>query len=94
MCVCVCIVSFLYSLYTADLPDLVVVPTTVNTPVFLAFQIECLSNQPDSSPTAQYVNGAGLERDDRFELIRPDNRRLIINAPYGLSKVYNGLSIR
>ncbi|KAA3677858.1 uncharacterized protein DEA37_0013843 [Paragonimus westermani] len=74
--------------------DLVMRPDVIYQPVFSPFQIECISERPGVSPGAELSNGAPIETDNRFQLIRPDPQRLIISAPFGLSNVYNGYRIR
>ncbi|CAH8676308.1 unnamed protein product [Schistosoma rodhaini] len=74
--------------------DLIMRPNIIYIPAFHPFEIECLSIRTGLSPIAIFGNGAPIESDNRFTIIKPNEQRLIIKATDGLSSVYNGLRIR
>ncbi|CAI2735735.1 unnamed protein product [Schistosoma spindalis] len=74
--------------------DLIMRPNIIYIPAFHPFEIECLSIRTGLSPIAIFGNGAPIESDNRFTILKPNEQRLIIKATDGLSSVYNGLRIR
>lgn len=69
-------------------------PRTLYIPVYQPFEIECTSSRPFNTPIAMFANGALVESDSRFEIIRPTSQKLIVRAKEGLTNVYNGIRIR
>ncbi|VDP47320.1 unnamed protein product, partial [Schistosoma mattheei] len=57
--------------------DLIMRPNIIYIPAFHPFEIECLSIRTGLSPIAIFGNGAPIESDNRFTIIKPNEQRLI-----------------